>query len=242
MQIYSWVDINLLVGRPANADRAATLERILDAAEHEFAAVGYAPARLSDIAGRAGIRRPSLLYHFASKGQLYQAVVERVFDHLAASLGEAMAREAASFEEQLDGVVRTFAAFLDARPTLAPIIVRELIDAPVHGEDAARRGGDHGRTILLERVVPLLGQVETFIRHGGAARLRPGLPVRAALADVAAGLLIRSAAGSLREPIWGPGDHALTVARALLFRDPGELDSAKRRPVRHDDKTDPIES
>lgn len=196
----------------------STAERILGAAEQEFAAIGYAPARLADIAARAGIRRPSLLYHFASKEQLYRAVVERAFDQLGAELMRSMARPG-EFEARLDAVVGAFACFLDARPTLAPIIVRELIDDPEHDEDPSRRGGGPGRMIMLERVAPLLGMIEAFIRDGGSTRLRPELPIRAAIVQVAGDLLLRSAAGKLRDPLWGPGDHAKLLARILFFRD-----------------------
>jgi AcrR family transcriptional regulator len=194
----------------------STAERILAAAEFEFAAVGYASARLADIGERAGIRRPSLLYHFASKELLYQAVVERAFDQLGAELVRSMAL-AGEFEARLDALVDAFASFLDARPSLAPIIVRELIDDPEHDADAGRRGGGPGRAIMLERVAPLLGTVEAFIRAAGSSALRPGLPIRAAVVQVAGDLLLRSAAGSLRTPLWGAGDHARALARILFF-------------------------
>ncbi|KIG11895.1 Transcriptional regulator [Enhygromyxa salina] len=208
------------MSRQAAANDLSTPERILDAAEREFAAVGYAPARLADIAARAGIRRPSLLYHFASKELLYRAVVERAFDQLGAQLMRFMTGEAA-FEGQLAAVVRSFASFLESRPSLAPIILRELIDDPDHDEDATRRGGGTpGRAIMLERVVPLLSVVEAFLREHGQARLRPGLPIRAALVQVAGNLLLRSATGSLRVPLWGPGDHALELANLLFLAPP----------------------
>lgn len=205
------------MGRPLAAPELSTAERILAAAALEFAAVGYAPARLADIAARAGIRRPSLLYHFASKEILYRAVVERAFDQLGAALTSSMGR-GDRFEVQLEAVVRTFVAFLDERPELAPIVIRELISDPEHGDDPGRRGGGHGRTILLERVVPLLGLVEGFIRQGGGDRLHPDLPIRAALVQVAGDALLRSASGSLRAPLWGPGDHAVALAKLIFFR------------------------
>lgn len=197
-----------------------TADRVLDAAEREFAAVGFAPARLADIGERAGIRRPSLLYHFPSKELLYRAVVERAFDRLGAALVQFMGAEG-EFELQLEGVVRAFAEFLEAHPSLAPIIVRELIDDPTHELDTVRRGGSVGRTIMLERVVPLLTLVESFIRTRGHEHLRPNLPIRAALVQVAANLLLHSASGSLAGPLWGPGDHALALAK-LLFLEPGK--------------------
>jgi AcrR family transcriptional regulator len=196
-----------------------TANRILAAAEAEFAAVGYAPARLADIAARTGIRRPSLLYHFESKERLYRSVVERAFDQLGAELAASM-RLGTAFELRLDALVGAFAAFLELRPGLAPIIVRELVDDPRHEEDASRRGGGYGRTILLERVGPLLDLVEAFIRDDGAELIRPALPIRAALVQVVSDVLLKSAAGSLRTPLWGTGEHAQTLARVLFLRDP----------------------
>jgi AcrR family transcriptional regulator len=193
-----------------------TADRVLDAAEREFAAVGYAPARLADIGARAGIRRPSLLYHFPSKELLYRAVVERAFDRLGVALEQFM-RGDGEFEQQLESVVRAFAQFLVEHPSLAPIIVRELIDDPTHDPDTARRGGSIGRTIMLERVVPLLTLVETFIRTRGHEHLRPNVPVRAALVQVAANLLLHSASGSLAEPLWGPDHHAVTLTKLLIL-------------------------
>lgn len=202
------------MGRPARAEGAATPDRLLDAAEQEFAALGFSLARLADIAERAGIRRPSLLYHFPSKELLYRAVVQRVFDSLGAALLGSLAR-GETLEDRIDAVVQTFVEFLDRRPSLAPIIVREIITQP----DPDRPEGAHGRTILLEQVVPLLGMIEEVLRREGGERLRPELPVRAALVEIAGGLLLRSAAGSLRIPLWGEGDHARAIARHLFLRD-----------------------
>lgn len=206
------------MGRELKTPELSTPERILAAAEREFAAVGYAPARLADIAGRAGIRRPSLLYHFSTKEVLYRAVVERVFDQLGAALTRSMNSEG-PFEARLDAIVHGFTAFLDAHPTLAPIIIREVVDEPEASDEARRSGGSPGREIILERIAPLLTIIEQFIRDGGAESLRPQLPVRAALVEVASGLLLRSASGSLRTPLWGPGDHALAIARTIFLQD-----------------------
>jgi AcrR family transcriptional regulator len=206
------------VGRPARHDTAeglaSTPDRLLDAAELEFAALGFALARLADIAERAGIRRPSLLYHFPSKELLYRAVVQRVFDSLGAALLGSLER-GDTLEARIDAVVQTFVEFLEQRPSLAPIIVREIITAP----DPERPEGAQGRTILLERVVPLLGMIEQVLHRDAGGRLRDDVPVRAALVEIAGGLLLRSAAGSLRIPLWGEGDHARAIARHLFLRD-----------------------
>lgn len=208
-----------------------TAERILDAAELEFAAVGYAPARLADIAARAGIRRPSLLYHFASKELLYRAVVQRAFDELGAELARFMGGDA-DFAEQLENVVRSFASFVEGRRTIAPLIIRELIDDPDHDASASRRGGGNpGRQLMRERVVPLLDVVERFIRRAGDGRLCAELPVRAALVQVAGDVLLRTAAGSLRAPLWGPGEHAIALAKLLFFGPPSSASGSSETKV-----------
>ena len=51
--------------------------RILEAARGEFAQRGFPGARLQDIAERAGLTHPTLLYHFGSKERLYAAVIEQ---------------------------------------------------------------------------------------------------------------------------------------------------------------------
>src|SRR5262245_45054789 len=67
-----------------------TAERILDAAETEFARQGYDAASLTDIAAHAGIPVPSLYKHFASKRALYLAVAHRLLDPYVVLLGGAL--------------------------------------------------------------------------------------------------------------------------------------------------------
>ena len=56
---------------------ALTKQRLLDAAEGEFAARGFAGARLREIALAAGVQ-PALIHHyFADKQGLYRAVLDR---------------------------------------------------------------------------------------------------------------------------------------------------------------------
>jgi AcrR family transcriptional regulator len=194
------------VGRPSKASvTVATPERLLEAAEHEFAARGFAAARLEDIAERSGITRPSLLHHYESKEALYAAVVKRSFADLGQGLLQVM-RSGGGFVERLRGLVRTYAAFLAARPGLAAVVLREIVDV---------RGP--GQAILVEQVAPLLAGIERFLRSEGEGLLRPRLPLRAALMQLAAAELVRAASGPLREPLWGPRDESWAVARALFL-------------------------
>ena len=58
--------------RQVDADRTRTA--LLDAALEEFAAKGFAGARVRDIAQRAGVSKDLVAYHFGGKDGLYLAV------------------------------------------------------------------------------------------------------------------------------------------------------------------------
>ena len=62
---------------PAQAD--ATRERLLRAAELEFATQGLSGARVDVIARRANINKQLIYYHFGNKDSLYQSVLERAY-------------------------------------------------------------------------------------------------------------------------------------------------------------------
>ncbi len=68
---------------PHSPKGARTRARILDAAEALFATRGFGGTSLREIAGRAGIREPGLYNYFASKRDLYAAVLDRAFGPLA---------------------------------------------------------------------------------------------------------------------------------------------------------------
>lgn len=58
-------------------DPERTRERILQAAAVEFGEHGYAGARVSAIAGRAGVNQQLISYYFDGKAGLYRALAER---------------------------------------------------------------------------------------------------------------------------------------------------------------------
>ncbi|MFO0729237.1 MAG: TetR/AcrR family transcriptional regulator [Myxococcota bacterium] len=194
------------MGRPKlKSEAVATTERLLLAAEEEFAAHGFEGARLSDIAAKVGISRPSLLYHFESKEALYAAVVKTAF----LRLGEALAfatdgRE--RFETKLLAAVRHFVEFIEERPALAKLVLREIIDA---------RG--IGRSIVVDGGVPVLEQMERFIQREGHGRVSSAVPLRAALMSIVSSVMVRASAGPLRKPLWGEGDETPLLAQALFL-------------------------
>ena len=193
------------MGRPrADEVTTSTRKRLLEAAEQEFADVGFEAAKLADIAARAGIRRPSLLYHFKTKEDLYAATVEQAFSRLGAAL-QATMQAAGDFEARMLATVAGYARFVEGNENVARIVLRETL-----------HGLGPGGEIVLRYIVPIVDAVEHFVRTQG--RGKGGPDVRAAILALASALLVRSAAGTLRAPLWRDDrDHAEALGRALFL-------------------------
>lgn len=68
--------------------RAERREQLLAAATRAFAGTGYSATGLDDVAAEAGVTHVILYRHFASKADLYRAVLDRACARLAAAVGE----------------------------------------------------------------------------------------------------------------------------------------------------------
>ena len=66
-------------------DPDASRERILKAATAEFAEKGFGDARVDEIARRAGINKRMLYHYFGNKDELFQAVLEEIYDTICFS-------------------------------------------------------------------------------------------------------------------------------------------------------------
>lgn len=67
--------------------RAERREQILDAATRAFARTGFGATGLDDIAAEAGVSHVILYRHFASKADLYRAVLARACTRLSETVG-----------------------------------------------------------------------------------------------------------------------------------------------------------
>ena len=110
-----------------------TRASILVAAETLFAERGFAETRLEDVAAAVGIRRASIVYYFADKPALYDAVLADVFGGLRERLEPALLAAKPLAERALDAV-SVWIEYLAERPATARILLREVADGRVGQE------------------------------------------------------------------------------------------------------------
>jgi AcrR family transcriptional regulator len=106
-------------------------DRILAAAAIEFAARGYAGARVDRIARRARVNKAMLYYHFASKQGLYRTLLRQTFGSMAAEL-RAIAASGLPPVDMLDAAVAAFGVFVEAHAFFPSIMLREVAEGGAH--------------------------------------------------------------------------------------------------------------
>jgi AcrR family transcriptional regulator len=134
--------------------------RILEAARGEFALHGYS-ARLQDIAERAGLTHPTLLYHFKSKERLYAAVIEQAMLDWADMTSQVVAIAPLGFD-RVAALVRAGMEFFATHADFVVIWRREAIE-----------GGGRLEGAMAEHMRPFLERAIAFLeREMAAGRLR----------------------------------------------------------------------
>ena len=109
--------------KPVNeADARA---RILTAAAEVFSEIGFAGARVDEIAQRAGINKAMLYYHVGDKEQLYATVLISTIDGAHARL-LASTEKAKTPSEKVQCILDTFAELGATNPHLIPMMLREV--------------------------------------------------------------------------------------------------------------------
>ena len=135
-----------LAKQERNAGWLDRRQKILDAAVHVFRAKGYQAANISDIAADLGSDRANVYYYFASKQEIYLALVQQAVEANVAQV-EAAAGAAGSATERLVRAIESLTASYDRHYPYLHLFVQEDMrrvagegsEAERHLLDCARR-------------------------------------------------------------------------------------------------------
>ena len=134
----------------------STKDRIFDAALTSFGHRGYEATSLDSIAVGLGLTKQTILYHFASKEILLEAVIDRSAAELSGALEEALASAGEGFD-RVEAIVRSVFAVAARRPELLQLL-RE-----------ASRLGPPAATRLMGALDPLITRATVFLTDEMAA-------------------------------------------------------------------------
>lgn len=144
-----------------------TEQAILDAAEQEFLEKGFAGAKTTAIAKRAGVNHAMIHYYFRTKDNLFTMVFQQKIQILAASLSQSFNYDL-SFFSQLELAIGTHFDFIAANPRLLFFIYGEIIT------DEKRK------KMLVRSVLPKIKNIVKRLKEGIDAEVENGTirPIR----------------------------------------------------------------
>ncbi len=121
--------------------QAANEEKILDAGLEVFSAFGFRGATIDQIADKAGMSKPNLLYYFRRKRDIYTAVLTRTLEMWLGPLEEIKAD--GDPETELHAYVTRKLEFSKTQPEASRLFINEILQgAPLLNEVLAGRVKD----------------------------------------------------------------------------------------------------
>src|SRR5882762_60943 len=134
--------------------REETGKAILEAAEQAIGELGFAAARIEDVASRAGVSVGTVYNHFDDRDALIEALVTRRREELAERIDEALRHSATTgFAAQLESFVRALLEHFEAH--------RAFLSALLEGEHARTRSPSGPRNAR-----PNAAMLEVYRRAG----------------------------------------------------------------------------
>jgi AcrR family transcriptional regulator len=136
------------------ARRAATRERILNAALAQVAEGGYASASVQAVATQAGVAVGTVYRHFPSKSELFAEVFTSASQRELDVVTEVSRRDGRPATERIAAAVEAFCRRALAGPVFAYALIAEPVDPAVESERLRLRRGyrDAFASVLAEGV------------------------------------------------------------------------------------------
>jgi AcrR family transcriptional regulator len=137
--------------RRVRMERSERRKTLLDAGASAFASGGYAGTSMEAVATRAKVTRLIIYRHFASKEELYRAVLERAVKGVSAAVSAQLAKG-----RSVAGVVRGFLDAARADPDGFELLVRQSPKETDFRDylDQFRNGAVEAAQELIARPVP----------------------------------------------------------------------------------------
>lgn len=193
-------------------------ERILEEATRLFAENGFEGTTIQAIADAVGIRKPSLIYHFASKDALREQVIEDLLSHWKEEIPRLL-MAATDERDRFASVVMALVAFFQADRNRARLVVREILDRP-----------DAVRAMVKMHIAPWVRLISDYIQlDRGRGLIRSDVDPQAYIVQVVLMVLgtmvAQEVAGDLVEGgEMFPGQmvaELVRISRDALFVEPG---------------------
>ena len=111
--------------------QAESIQNILTAAANVFSEVGFAGARVDEIAKRAGINKAMIYYRIGDKKALYEAALHDIFADITKQIVNNIKAEQTP-TEKLKTFIHNIVRTVDQHHTIVPIMMRELASHTRH--------------------------------------------------------------------------------------------------------------
>jgi TetR/AcrR family transcriptional regulator len=190
---------------------------LLDAAMRAFAGHGYEATSLDALAAELGVRKQTILYYFASKELLLEAVIDRAGAELIEAVEGALV-DAGPGWERVEAVVRSVFRLAGRRPDLLGLLrevtrlgpppstwLRARLDPFVARAaaflDDEMASGQDAQLLLLQAYSTVIGaatEVEVLRALGAPPYEHPGRRRHAELLDFLRSALVASPSPTLR--------------------------------------------
>ena len=186
---------------PVRMPAAERRQQLLDISLRVFARDGYHETSMNALAAEAGVTKPVLYQHFASKHNLVVEVLNRVGDRLHSSIVAAVLTEETP-RDRVEAGFRAFFRFFDDEPDAFAVLYESKLGAePEFRGDALRIQAAFAETVA--RIIHDAGREDALAMASGVSGLSEGMirhwmgQGRSRSADEMAALAARLAWGGL---------------------------------------------
>jgi len=187
---------------PLDGPPQDTRDKILEAAEVQFAKGGFSGVGMRQLATAASLSKSALFHHFPTKLDLYEEVLSRVLERLESGLDSAKPRSNDPLDRLgawIDSVVRTLAEDVPA----SRLLLRSLVEEDPFPAFVLEPGAEREMRPFEIRLAHILARVRTLIEEGVEAGVFRPLSVPDAIQTTIGAIVFHFASGDVGDALIG---------------------------------------